>query len=185
MEIALISEQLFKENSPVTANTDLTELVPYIVIVQKMYIKPILGQPLYDELQTQVKAASVDPPPSVNPISPANRALLIEIAPALSFYAVYQGLPFHWAAILNKGITVRHSENSDAITIADLAQLRRWVLDDAGRLVSDLKLYLDTCGLYPLYSSPNTTCGQNNTTLDTRVNSLGFGFPARRKGGCC
>lgn len=153
MEIALINEELFKENSPIKDDTIISKFVPYISIAQKMYIERILGRPLVEELKDQIKAASVTPAPTSNPISADNQALIVMLAPALSFYAVYQGIPFHWAAIVNKGITVRESENSKAVDIKDIAQLRRWLKDDAEELARDLRNYLAGCpGKYPLWA---------------------------------
>jgi hypothetical protein len=74
------------------------------------------------------------------------------LAPALSFYAVYQGIPFHWAAIVNKGITIRESENSKGVDIKDIAQLRRWLKDDAEYLARNLVTYMCGCTeKYPLW----------------------------------
>lgn len=179
MEVALINEELFKENSPIKEDTIISKFVPYILIAQKMYIRKVLGQPLYDELQTQIKAASVVPSPDPNPITPENRALIRQIAPALAFYAVYQGLPFHWAAIENKGITVRESENSKGIALNDLAQLRRWLRDDAQQWTAYLIDYLRKCGKYPLWSPPSDSCGQDPRTASPFES--GFYFPKRRR----
>lgn len=182
MEIALINEDLFKMYSPVREDTIITEFVPYILMAQKMYIKPVLGIPLYEELQTQIKAASVTPAPDPNPITPENRALLVEIAPALSHYAVYQGLPFQWASIVNKGVTIRDSENSKAVDIKDVSQLRRWLKDDAERLVRDLIGYMRNCALYPLWK-PADGCGcEDGTDGRNRVPlDAGIYIPKRRR----
>ncbi len=81
------------------------------------------------------------------------------IAPALSFWAVYQALPFHWAAIVNKGVTLRESENSRALGIDDVAQVRRWLADDAQALTRDLEAYLERCrDAFPSWRPP-TPCG--------------------------
>lgn len=158
MEIILINEELFKENGPIKEDTIITKFVPYINIAQKMYIERILGKPLTDELKDQIKAASWEGAKGEE-ITPANQALILKIAPALSFYAVYQGLPFHWASIVNKGITLRNSENSDAVSVGDIAQLRRWIKDDAEELGRDLIEYLCSCEtLYPLWK-PGRGCG--------------------------
>lgn len=165
MEVALINEALFIENSPIKEDTIITKFIPYILIAQKMYIRPIIGIPLYEELQTQIKAASVVPAPDPNPITPANRALIVALAPALSMYAVYQGLPFHWASIMNKGLTVRESENSNAVTINELAQLRRWIKDDAEQQVAALMDYLGNCTDYPLYKPNCGPCGDGGGSV--------------------
>lgn len=170
MEIALISEDLFKQNSPIQSNTVITEFIPYIVFAQGIYLEPILGKQLIKELQEQIKEASVVPAPDPNPITPTNQALLLQIAPALSFYAVYQGLPFHWAAVVNKGVTIRESENSKGVGINDVAQLRRWLRDDALVWARKLNDYLCECGAnYPLWAPakewgcPNSDCGCNTS----------------------
>lgn len=172
MELQLINEALFKENSPLQSNTNITEFVPYILLVQKMYIKPVLGASLYETLQKAIKGATEDP---AVPIAPELQALIIEIAPALSFYAVYQGLPFHWAKIQNKGITVLSSDNSKELNVNDLAQVRRWIRDDAQTHLTNLKAFLGGCDLYPTYA-PETLCGKPEQRLDT-----GFYIPRRRR----
>lgn len=176
MEITLISEDLFKANSPIKDDTFISKFVPYIVLAQKMYIEKILGRAVVDELQDQIKAATEDPDADPYPITPENQALLQMIAPPLSFYAVYQGLPFHWAAIVNKGVTMRNSENSDAAGLNDIAQLRRWLRDDAEELTRQLIDYLCNCGgTYPLWT-PRGYCGggcgcdgKNNSPFDSGI----------------
>lgn len=131
--LPLITESLFKQCSPVTSNTNIFEFVPYIGIAQELHIEPLLGEQLMLELKAQIEA---------NNLSPENSDLLVRIAPALSFYAVYQALPFHWATIVNKGLTIRESENSKGIDIKDLAQLRQWIKNDADTLKNQLYDFL-------------------------------------------
>lgn len=177
MEIAIISGELFKENSPIQYDTVADDFLVSIQLAQKMYIKPLIGIPLYEELQTQIKAASVTPTPTPYPISPANQALLIEIAPVLSHYAVYQGIPFHWAKIINKGVTIADSENSKGVTIGDIAQLRRWLLDTASTLADQFTGYLAGCSDYPLYKPVN--CGECEPNI--KPLNQGIYIPNRRR----
>jgi len=183
MEIALISEALFKENSPIKEDTIISKFVPYINIAQRMYLDKVLGKPLVEELQDQIKAAQDNPDADPYPITPENQALLTLIAPPLAFYAVYQGIPFHWAAIINKGITVRESENSKAVDIKDIAQLRRWLRDDAEELLRQLIDYLCECGgSYPLWK-PGKYCGGCGFDGDNGLNvtfDAGIFIPKRR-----
>ncbi|MDU1891429.1 MAG: DUF6712 family protein [Dysgonomonas sp.] len=143
IQLPLISEKLFKQHSPVTSNTDISEFVPYIGIAQELHIAPLLGEALMAEIRQQV---------SENKLSTTNSDLILKIAPALSFYAVYQALPFHWATIVNKGITIRESENSKGVDIKDLAQLRQWIKNDADVLKQQLRDFLSRCKAnYPLW----------------------------------
>ncbi|MDH6311152.1 hypothetical protein M2451_004045 [Dysgonomonas sp. PFB1-18] len=148
-QLPLITEKLFKQHSPVTSNTDISEFIPYISIAQDLHIAGILGIPLMDELHEQVKS---------NTLTAESSELILKIAPALSFYAVYQALPFHWATIVNKGITIRESENSKGIDIKDLAQLRQWIKNDADTLKERLTDFLRSHReVYPLWI-PDNAC---------------------------
>lgn len=193
MEIIIISEALFKENSPVGTNVNIDDWTPYILAVQKLYMRKILGPTLLTELQGQIQAASVLPAPDVNPISPDNRALLIEIAPALAFYSIYQGLPFQWAKIQNKGITAQNSENSKPLEYDDIARLQRKTLEDAEAFAHDLIKYLCDCAAkYPAWSpAPGYGCSDRGfTCCDGRQplygspNDTGIYIPKRRRRQC-
>ena len=179
MEIALINEELFKENSPIKDDTIISKFVPYIAIAQKMYIERILGRALVEELKDQIKQATETPDADPYPITADNQALIIMLAPALSFYAVYQGMPFHWAAIVNKGITIRESENSKGVDIKDIAQLRRWLKDDAEYLARDLRNYISGCASkYPLWA-PADGCGTCSTSAPAGASDFGIFIPRR------
>lgn len=175
--LPLINEELFKQYSPVTSNTDITEFVPYIGIAQELHIEPVLGEPLMSELKEQI---------ADNSLTPDNSALILKIAPALSFYAVYQALPFHWATIVNKGITIRESENSKGVNINDIAQLRRWIKDDAQILATQLTTFLCRCrASYPLWRPAGNCCeGVINEGSAGKDFDSGFHFPKKKKG-CC
>lgn len=178
MQTPLINEKLFKQHSPVTSNTDIAEFVPYISIAQELHIEEVLGEPLMTELKQQV---------CDNNLSPENSDLIIRLAPALSFYAVYQALPFHWATIVNKGITIRESENSRSVDIKDLAQLRYWIKDDADVLRGQLIDYLcKNRHDYPLWRPKDDCCTKVMNEGSTRGKfDSGFHFPRSKRGCGC
>lgn len=184
MEIALISTTLFKEHSPIKDDTMIDKFVPYILLAQRMYLAQELGPALVEELQEQIKLASVTPAPTDNPITPANQALLLKIAPALAFYSVYQGLPFHWAAVVNKGITLGNSENSTSVDIKGLAQLRTWLRDDAEALTRDLVEYLYSCrATYPKWKPKNgERCKTGDGCGTDKPEDYDFGISIPRRG---
>jgi hypothetical protein len=141
--ILFITEELLKIYSPITNNVEIVELLPFISFAQTLFIEPILGVPLSEELKGQI---------SDDDVSPENADLILKIAPALSFYTVYQSLPFLWSSILNKGITIRNSENSTSIGINDLSQLRLWLKSDAEVFSNQLIDFLCECqDSYPLW----------------------------------
>lgn len=177
LQTPIINEELFKLHSPVTSNVDIEEFLPYICIAQELYIEPILGEPLLTELKEQVLS---------NTLTEYNSSLIVKIAPALSFFTIYQALPFHWATIANKGVTIRESENSKGVDIKDIAQLRRWVKDDADLLKGQLIDYLCKCRTnYPLWRPLNTNCCNDIIPEGSTAKSFdsGFYFP-KKSGGC-
>ncbi len=162
MELVLITGELFKQYSPITYDTVVENFYPHILIAQKMYIERVLGEPLSKELKEQVKA---------NELTPENQALFLKVAPALSFYAVYQGIAFHWAKIVNKGVTIGTSENSSGVGMNDIAQLRRYLRDDAQVFLQDLINYLIACkDKYPLWQ-PDKGCGCSRHPFDKGTGS--------------
>lgn len=176
--IPLINESLLKLHSPITSNVDVTDFVPYITIAQELYIEPILGEPLMSELKEQIES---------NSLTEANSSLIVRIAPVLSFYTVYQALPFHWATIVNKGITIRESENSKSVDINDIAQLRRWIRDDAEIFAKLLIEFLCSCrNTYPLWKPNENCCDKplNEGSAQQKFDS-GIYFPNRSKGCGC
>lgn len=174
MEIVIISEQLFKAYSPIKEDTIITKFVPYLLMAQRMHILPLLGKPLLTELQTQVKD---------DDLTDENRALIEVLAPMLANYAVYQGIPFHWAAIVNKGVTIRNSENSAAVSVDDVGQLRRWLKDDCDNWARMAVEYLCGCAsTYPLWT-PAGRCGGGCGPAPQDFDA-GIYIPRRRRG-CC
>lgn len=148
-EVVLINELLLKKYSPITDNTDVTEFVPYISIAQKLHINEILGTALLSELEDQIIN---------NNLTPTNGDLMFKIAPALAMWTVYQGLPFHWTKLVNKGLTINNSENSTASTLKDVGQLRQWLKDDSQLLTQQLIDFLCSCkDNYPLWM-PDIDC---------------------------
>lgn len=169
METVLITEQLIKDNSPISNNVDITDITPYISITQKLYIEPILGIPLVDELKEQIKN---------NSLTPENGDLILALAPCFSYYISYQSLPFLWAKILNKGITKGQSpENSDTVTMKEMGQLRSYLLSDAQTLRSQFINWLCNCRAHYTNWLPDDGCGcgcddkENNGSTKVKYNS--------------
>jgi hypothetical protein len=143
MKVAIISEELLRANSPITPGTAISEFVPYLPVVQLMYIEPVLGIALTEELKTQV---------STNSLTPLNHALILEIAPPLAYFVAYQAIPFHWKDIVKRGVSIKESENSKGVAMDDLVQLRNWLRADSEMLLKQLVAYLyEHWESYPLW----------------------------------
>lgn len=181
MDQIIISDELFKEYSPLQPDTFTDGFAKGLRLAQRMYIEKLIGAALLAEIQLQVQAAVANPEAVPYPITPLNQALIIQIAPVLATYAVYLDIPFHYAAIVNKGVTVRSSENSAAVTMKDVAMLKRWLLDQAQTWEALLQDYLCGCAnSYPLFPYAGR-CGGGCGQPKNSPYSSGMYIPKRRR----
>ena len=148
----IINEKYLKEYSPIPLNYDLTELRNYIGVAEKIWVVPVLGQDLYDEIQSQVDE---------NKLSDENSTLLTEggLWQYLAFATCLEGLAFIWANFSEVGITLGKSDNSESVNLKDItyieANLRRQVEVLKDSLIKWLNSHLDSFPKYvPYMESP-------------------------------
>ena len=152
----IINEEYFKQYSPIPENYNIKEIKPFFKVAEQLWVLPVLGQALYDELLEQV---------CVNKVSPENSTLLLVIYPYLSFAICYESLPFISYHFSQVGVTKGKSENSDSVSINDVnfisAQLRSQVETMKGQLKKFLDEHSD---VYPLYKPDD--CSTCDTVCD-------------------
>ena len=148
----IINEKYFKEYSPIPLNYDLSEIRNYIGVAEKIWVVPVLGQDLYDEIQSQVDE---------NKLSDENSTLLTEggLWQYLAFATCLEGLAFIWANFSEVGITLGKSDNSESVNLKDITyieqNLRRQVEVLKDSLIKWLNSHLDSFPKYvPYCTSP-------------------------------
>lgn len=145
----LINDEYFKKYSPVPDNFNLSDLKPYFHVAERLWVEPILGTALYDELLEQV---------NTNTVTEENSTLLLKIYPYLSFAICLEGLPFISYHMSEIGITKGKSENSDSVSINDVNYIHRHLRAQVEVMKKLLKEFLDKhMEFYPLYRA--TDCG--------------------------
>ena len=162
----IINEKYLKEYSPIPLNYDLSEIRNYIGVAEKIWVVPVLGQDLYDEIQSQVDE---------NKLSDENSTLLTEggLWQYLAFATCLEGLAFIWANFSEVGITLGKSDNSESVTLKDITyieqNLRRQVEVLKESLIMWLNLHLESFPKYiPYCTSPEAMYEPNpNTQLLT------------------
>lgn len=108
----LINSKLLKEFSPIPLNYDTAEIKNYISLAQDIWVRPIIGDDLMDELLEQV---------TEDKLTDENSTLLVEaIYPYLAFAICLEALPFIWSHVSQVGITLGKSDNSDSISLKDV-----------------------------------------------------------------
>ena len=65
----IINEKYLKKYSPISMNFNLDEVSNFVSISETIWVRPVLGTALYDEILSQVKN---------NNLSPENSTLLVE-----------------------------------------------------------------------------------------------------------
>ena len=148
----IINEKYLKEYSPIPLNYALSEIRNYIGVAEKIWVVPVLGQELYDEIQSQVDE---------NKLSDENSTLLTEggLWQYLAFATCLEGLAFIWANFSEVGITLGKSDNSESVNLKDItyieANLRRQVEVLKDSLIKWLNSHLESFPKYvPYMESP-------------------------------
>lgn len=147
---SLINDEYFKTYSPIPDNYNLKELRPYFHVAEKLWVEPILGTALYEELLEQV---------NTNTVSETNSTLLLQIYPYLSFAIVYEALPFVAYHMSEVGITKGQSDNSTAVSINDVNYINSHIRNQVEILKKILKEFLEKhAEHFPLYTPDDCEC---------------------------
>ena len=151
MAVLFITQQYLMDNSFINDNVDYKLLKPIIVTVQDMYIHPILGTGLYNEIKTQI---------TTPPVSALNQTLLDDYIQPAVIWRVMQDAPFPMTfKFMNKSVVKRNSDNSDSPSTDELIQLSDKFREKAEFYTKRLIKYLEAnCTSYPLYDNPGDAC---------------------------
>ena len=143
----LITEDYFKTYSPIPDNYNIKEIKPYFHVAEKLWIEPIIGMPLYEELLDEVEKDEV---------TPENATLLLNIYPLLAFAITYESLPFVGYHLSQVGITKGKSEISEPVSINDVNYISTQLRNQCETMKKLLKKFLDeNAEHYPLYYADN------------------------------
>lgn len=152
----IINEEYFKQYSPIPENYNIKEIKPFFKVAEQLWVLPVLGQALYDELLEQVCA---------NRITPENSTLLLVIYPYLSFAICYEALPFISYHFSQVGVTKGKSDNSDSVSINDVNFISTQLRSQVETMKGQLKKFLDHhSDVYPLYKPDD--CSTCDTVCD-------------------
>ena len=151
----LITEEYFKTYSPIPDNYNIKEIKPYFHVAEKLWIEPIIGMPLYEELLDEVEKDEV---------TPENATLLLNIYPLLAFAITYESLPFVGYHLSQVGITKGKSEISEPVSINDVNYISTQLRNQCETMKKLLKKFLDeNAEHYPLYYADNNAeCNCND-----------------------
>lgn len=111
----LINKELLKRFGIFPKNYDLTEVMNYVDISEKIWILPVIGYEQYEELQDQVDN---------NNLTPENSTLLVEaIYPYLAMAVAYESCPILWGHLSEIGWTKGSSDNSTSLDLKEMTYI--------------------------------------------------------------
>lgn len=151
----IINQKYLKQFGPLPINYDLTEVMNYVNVAETIWVIPIIGQSLYDEIEEQVEN---------NELSEENQALLTSgyLWQYLSFATAYESLPMIWAHLSEVGITLGKSDNSDSTSLKDITFVQQHLKAQTEALRNAVRNWLcERTDQFPLFDPsvcPGCSC---------------------------
>lgn len=153
----IITKELLRKYSLYPVNYDLSEVWNMLDVTEQLFIEPLLGSDLYDEICEQVKT---------NQLSPENSTLLVEggLWQFLGACFSNQTLPYAYLHFSQVGLTKGHSDNSESADLKDITYLTnhlRSIMEELKKLtINWLQEHEDS---FPLWNPSEQFCGCTKT----------------------
>ena len=164
----LMRDDYFVEYSPLPKNYNLSEIRPYYKISDDIWVKPILGLPLFEELLEQV---------NTNTLTPENSTLYLMLLPYLAFAVTQEALPFIAYHFSETGITKGFSDNSTSVSINDVNFINTRLRSSLETLKVGFKKWLNEhSDSYPLYKPDICDCTNECDDCDWIIDYFGGGY---------
>lgn len=142
----IVSANYIKKTTVVNDNVDDKLIEGAINDVQLMYIRPLLGTRLYDQILSQIGSSTVS----------ANNATLINtyLAPAMKYYVLAECAHIFNYQFWNKGIMSSSSDNAQPVDFATMKFVMDEYRNKGEKLARICKDYLEyNSATYTLYTS--------------------------------
>ena len=165
----VLTEEYLKANAPISININLKQIKPYISIAEKIWLIPVIGLPLYEELLEQV---------NTNSLTEENSTLYLMLPSYSALVVIYESAPFLMYHFSDVGVTRGKSDNSDSITINEANFISTRLRSTLETLKSNFKKWLDEhSDSYPLYKPDNCSCDNSECTdCDWIIQYYGGGY---------
>lgn len=152
-DVYFIDISVLKEDSLIDPNVDNKLLLPILVVVQDVYLQAILGTPLFEDLQDKIET---DPTLAGN----ANELLLMRkyIKKVLMYYVCMHAPMALKYRMMNKGVMIKSSENSQAAEAIELKVVKdefKYIAETYAELLT--KYLNENKTLFPLYGQQTDT----------------------------
>lgn len=144
----LVTETYIRDNTPLSQNLDIKDIVHNIGPAQDMFLQPILGSTFYNHIESAYSAQTLTTNETV---------LYLLIQPMLAYRAAEMSLPFIQYQIKNKGPQTQFGDNSTSVDATAFNYLRNELKNRAEFYTQRIDKYLIHNGsLFTLYQNPGT-----------------------------
>lgn len=147
--VYFVTEAWLKENSPITANVDMTDIMPWMKTAAELWLQPILGTYFYNDLLSKYNAQT---------LSSDEITLVNMIKPAIAWRAASDAVYGLSRQLKNKGLQSQSGDNSAPVELEEvefgMAQYRQ-----KGEFYEALitKFLKENKALYSNFTSSNNT----------------------------
>ena len=149
----IIDEYNLRKYSMFPINYDLSEVMGLLDVTEALFVRPLLGEELYDEICAQVADDN---------LSEANATLLTDggVWQYLGVCFTLQALPFAYAHVSQVGVTKGKSDNSDSVDLKDITYLTGHLRSNAEELKRFTFRWLSAhMGSFPTWEPESEFCG--------------------------
>ena len=154
----LISIQDIQNVSSISDNIQVESLEPFLSTSQDMYIRPLVGDALMDDMLADVATGGTQYQSLIDNY----------ILRALAYATVFSYLPFGHMKIQKKGIVLQNSDNSQNVSVEEFSILSQRTESTMTYYLRRLKEYLDLPAskvLYPMYATTDQINPQNSSSI--------------------
>lgn len=164
----LITEQMLKDNTTINSNLDNEFLSSQIYYVQERFIRPLLGDDLYNQVLNQL---------STSALTAANSLLLSgHVQNILVNYSAAEVLPLIHYKIDNIGIHNRSDSNFTPVKHEDIELLALQYKSQASFFAERMTLFLFANQTdYPLFLNGNTTIDKMKPSIGSPKSAFYLG----------
>ena len=172
----IINQKYLKEYGIFPENYDLKEVMQYVPIAEEIWVKPLIGEDLLEEIEEQVEE---------DDLSPENSTLLTDgqLWRYLSMAVALEALPMLWVNLSQVGLTLGKSDNSDSISLKDLTLVQQHIRSQVEVLKESVKHFI--CQHQESFPSADLcSCGCSGCESNSKLikpNPLNILYSTRRK----
>ena len=157
MAVYFVTENYLKNNTPITKNVDVNDVMPYVATQSRLRIAPILGKYFYDDLLTKYNAQT---------LSSDEEDLVEYIQPVIAWYSAEDAVFGLSYQLKNKGVQVQFGDYSTNVSQSEISFNMEHYNQKAQIYEKDLIAWLlDNKALFP-----NFTSDSNKSSIIKPVN---------------